>query len=278
MKFSILNIFFFVVIILSCQKETRLETEVVVCPKMIGFESVEKDTIGYTHYNLKHEGFCYDMIDSVWLSRRYISGTGINMGVDTMVLNNRYFEIDSKTDDQCTIKIKKTEWTDTAKTITAYVSLIYKNASVSNTDSMTYKPFCAKILEEPSYELLDTSACETEAGTGDRYLVSFKHHGYCTDEIDSISGFGDFYSNDGYYWNSSDFSLPVERILFPENTTYVQKLQFRLCVTFKGSDLVDTQFCMIYHDGSRSNYARIDIVFRNNRKSTGKLISKAALK
>ena len=259
--FFAIFLFFF-----SCNRSSMLKVEMNICPKQIELESAEAKDSGTTTIKLLHNGFCYDFIDSLNITRKYFTGTQKLFIEYTDYLSRRNFRMDNQTDDNCHLNIKSHELSDTAQNITAEITAIYKNGSSSNTVEFSYQTPCNKEISNPTSILLDTSACETSAGTGDRFLVSFRHKGYCTTEIDSIGGSGKFYSFDGYFWNSSDFLVPRERIIFHENNSFVQRIDFKLCVTFHETDFVRNKIWLIYKDKTRSNKAAFEIIFNRHKK------------
>lgn len=250
----------------QCNRSSDLKVEITTCPKQLSFESTEMLDPGFTALNILHQGFCYDFVDSLSITRNYSSGENLIYLSDTVSIGHRNIDFTNKTDESSLLNVRIHETSDTAKSVTGKITAIYQNKSRSNTLDFSYELPCVKQIELPIYSLIDTSTCETDAGTGDRYLISFIHKGYCADEIDSISGNGDFYSLDGYFWNSSDFSLPRNRIIFPQTITYTQQISFKLCITNGYSDYIHNRFWMVYKDGSKSNVAELDLFFA--KKST----------
>ena len=276
-KINYLSVFCLPILIMvcGCDRSGKLNVEIESCSKQIIVENTETSNAGITTIELQHNGFCYDLIDSFYVTKQYISGKEEVFSTDATPYGNRNFKIENILDDNCTIYIKTYDLSDSAQIITAKVTARYKNQSLSNTAEFSYQTPCKKIITVPTYKLLDTSACETSAGIGDKFLVSFYHQGYCTDEIDSIGGAGDFYSFDGYFWNSADFLIPRERIIFHDNTIFTQQLDFKLCVTYTGSDYVSNKIWIIYKNRSKSNIAPFDIVFDQKlRKKTKASINK----
>ncbi len=252
---------FSLVLFLRCNRPSDLKVEITTCPKQLSFESSEMLDPGFTTLNILHQGFCYESIDSLVITRNYSSGENLVYLLDTVSIGRRNIDFTNKTDESSLLNVRIYETGDTAKSVTGKITAIYQNKSQSNTLEFDYELPCAKQIELPVYSLIDTSSCETSAGTGDRYLITFFHKGYCTDEIDSISGSGDFYSLDGYFWNSSTFSLPLARIIFPTNKTYTQQISFKLCITYGYSDYIENKFWMVYKDGTNSNVVHLDIFF-----------------
>jgi len=244
-----------------CNRASDLKVETTACAKQISFESTEMLDPGFTTLHILHQGFCYEFIDSIAITRNYSSGENQVYLSDTVSIGSRNIDFSNETDESSLLNVRIYETGDTAKSVNGQITAIYQNQSKSNTLDFSYQLPCAKHIELPVYSLIDTSSCQTDAGMGDRYLISFIHKGYCTSEIDSISGGGDFYSLDGYFWNSSDFSLPLSRIIFPQSISYTQQISFKLCITYGYSDYIENKFWMVYKDGTTSNVVHLDIFF-----------------
>lgn len=257
----------FVSILSRCDRSGDLKVEISTCAKQLAFIGADFTDTSHTTLNIKHLGFCYDYIDSLSFTKEYISGSKNIFAIDTGSVKKAEIEFADRTDKQPVIKLNMVEISDTAESISVRLIAVYKNNTKSNPIEFSYQLPCKKEISNPDYVLMDTMSCETSAGTGDRFMVSFTHTGYCTQDIDSIVGHGDFYSYDGYFWNSSSYQVPKERIILDENNTYQRQISHKLCITFNYSDFVHNRFYAVYHDGTRSNELTMDIKF--DYKSAG---------
>ncbi len=262
-----------------CNRTSDLKVEISTCPKHLTFINTDFIDTNFTSINIHHQGFCYNSIDSVILVKDFILGDKSTYLTDTLKVAMENIVFNESSNESCLFSIKLIELSDTSESIAGKLTAIYQNRTESNTIAFSYQLPCKKHIDTVATELIDTMSCETASGTGDRHLISFEHQGYCTQEIDSIAGYGDFYSNDGFFWNSSYFLVPRERITFQENNTFLQKISFKLCITNHYSDYVNTKFYLVYKDGSKSNVAFFKILFDyQNEKSLPEKNCKAEMK
>jgi hypothetical protein len=245
----------------ACNNSSRVEFQITNCPKQISYLGIDlKDSL-FTSYELYHDGFCYTNIDTIRILKEFISGSQQVYLKDSIDLASKDIDFHESSPDHAKISMKLREKSDTAFSISSQIKSIYHNGTESNTISFSYQLPCKKKINSPRTDLVDTMSCNTSAGVGDRYLVTFGHEGYCIPEIDSIAGTGTFYSDNGFLWNSSSFLVPRERVTFQANNYYLQEISFKLCVTNSYSDYVDTYFYVVYKDGSKSNLSRFKILF-----------------
>jgi len=212
--------FFYLLLLANCDRQADLRVEINTCQKQLFFESTDFSYIGYTTIKLVHKGFCYNSIDSISITKKYISGTNQIFMYDTIKIGFENIIFSNSTDESSTISLKFHERCDTASKISAKVVGIYKNNSTSNTLEFVYKFPGSKQLNLSMSTLLDTLNCETSTATGHRFLVNYEEREYCIQEINSIAGNCDFYLLDGYSCNSSDFSISGKRFIFQEKSTF----------------------------------------------------------
>jgi hypothetical protein len=262
-----------ILLICSCNRSTRLNVEITNCPKQIEFINTDFTDSGFTTYNLYHEGFCYNSIDSIRIIKEFKSGTAEVYLSETLNLVAKNIDFYEGSDNNTMFNIKLIEPNDTAENISARIAAIYENSTESNTVEFSYQTPCKRQIGQTITELIDTMSCNTTAGDGDRHLITFEHQGYCVSDIDSISVYGNFCSQNGYIWSSSSVLIPREKITFQENNTYLQKISFRLCITNNYADYVENQIYLIYKDGDKSNLTKFRIYFdyQNKKQSTKKI-------
>ncbi len=246
-------IFLALILNVSCSEPDQLIVESAICPKEISLEKMDTTDAQTRLFSLKHNGFCYYNIDSFIIEENRVLINNEILSSEKLIVPKKNFHLYDNKDNTYFVNFSKPTIIDSAYNIQTNIIAKYDNQSQSNKLSIEYKPLCSKYISMPTSEFLSIGTCETDAGTGDNYMIYFMHQGYCTQDIDSISGYADFYDEDGYYWNTSNFSVKKERINLIDTSFYNQAISFKVCITWSFNDLVDITMHAVYKDNTESN-------------------------
>ena len=266
-KQFIIIISFILLTLFACNHNADLEVQAEICEKEISLFDIENSDNGNTIFILQHIGFCYNYIDSFVISEKYYSKNNNLLIHDSIIIGNRQFDFIEKNDNNCKLSVSSKNLIDTAYNIDSEITAKYQNSTKSNTVSLWYEPVCTKEISCPSSEFVAFNDCEINFVYGDSYIMFFTHSGYCSEEIVSIDGNGDFYSDDGYFWSSSKFSIPIERITVENSDWHSQPVSNSVCITWNYADYVRITFWTVYSDSTTSNEITFDIERVYNKKS-----------
>jgi len=250
-----------IITLMRCSTSNELKVDIKTCPKQIDLVNTDFSDTGFTAYQIYHDGFCYENIETLLITKEFASGKQKVYLLDTLKLKDPNLDFYESSDNGAKLYVKLIEPDDTSEIVSGKIKAIYQNQTESNTIDFSYNLPCKKEIKVSATKLIDTMSCNTSAGPGDRYRVYIDHQGYCTQQIDSILGYGEFYSLDNYFWNSSTVIITPDRITVADSTVYHQNINFRLCITNSYSDYIDVKFYCIYKDKTKSNTTKTRIFF-----------------